>query len=421
MKRIFLSVFILASVWILAQNSEIANAQKQLNENDFAGAIATLSMVEKDHPVNTIDPNQLRELYYIKGKSYMGNNNPLEAAKAFLEVKKIEESPSYMVKNKDTKEKMYFLNEAEANSYADQNDSKARSVLVEKKYSDEIFLLLNSQLESSTSAANKAYTDKNFGTASKKFLETFYIAETLGLEGKMYLYYAGIAAYQGEDFPTADGLFDQVIELQYEGDNPEDNTLESAYRLKAFIKSNNSDWEELIVLAKKGLEKFPENEDLNALLATAYNKSGNDEAFIEQLKTNVQNDPDNALNYYNLGVLHYKDGRNKEEALGYFQKAIEKDPTYEDAYNNIARIIIDKDKDFNNAINELGTSSSDADKEEQIEMERNAFYKASIPAMEQAHSQFPDEKLYVQILKIMYGVIDDDANYKKYEALLRAM
>ncbi len=421
MKRIFLSVFIFASVWILAQNSEIANAQKQLDEQNFTGAITTLLSVEKDYPVNTIDPNQLRELYYIKGKSYMAQNKQLEAAKAFLEVKKIEESPSFMVKNKETKEKLYFMNEEEAKSYADQNDSKARPVPVVKKYSDEIFISLNSQLESSSGAANKAYTDKNFGTASKKFLETYYIAEALGLEGKMYLYYAGIAAYQGEDFPTAEDLFDQIIELQYEGDNPEDNTLESAYRLKAYIKSNNSNWEELIVLAKEGLEKFPENEDLNALLATAYNKSGNDEAFIEQLKVNVQNDPDNALNYYNLGVLHYKDGRNKEEALTYFQKAIEKDPTYEYAYNNVARIIIDKDKEFNNSINELGTTSSDADKEEQIEKERKAFYQESIPTMEQAHSQFPDEKLYVQILKIMYGVIDDDANYKKYEALLRAM
>ncbi len=419
-RGIFMAVFICLLNVVNAQKSEIDNAQKMLDDKQYTQVIKAVQNIENQYDLSTVDPEDVRELFYIKGKSYEEQKDFMNAALAYIEVDQLEGKPLYYVKNKETKQKKYFKNEAQAKTYADEVGGSVKDLQLEPKYGQLISLRLNTQLQSTVNEANRKYQNKEFKDASALFLETYYIAQVLNLESDLYLYYAAISAYQGEDFDTASDLFGEVIEKGYEGNDPENNALENSYTLTAYILTEKENWEEAKNLAEEGLKKFPNNQDLNATLSKIYNKTGDNEAFIKQLEDNIKKDPSDPLNYYNLGILYSRYDSGKETSLDYFILATEKDPAYKDAYQNIAKLIIEKDKGYRASIDQLGSSAADAAKEDEIIANKKNMYSKFVPIFEKAHEQFPDELLYMQLLKQMYVGLGDNSNSKKYEALLRA-
>jgi len=80
---------------------------------------------------------------------------------------------------------------------------------------------------------------------------------------------------------------------------------------------------------------YPDNADLMALEIDLYVRSGKAEEAKPSIRTALQKDPGNKVYNYNLGVLLLQTDSLKE-ALPYFEKALEVDPNYEPALQNIA-------------------------------------------------------------------------------------
>jgi Putative Zn-dependent protease, contains TPR repeats len=64
--------------------------------------------------------------------------------------------------------------------------------------------------------------------------------------------------------------------------------------------------DEALALIEKGLIKFPNNAKLKEAHGTALYQTGNNDKFMQNLKEQLTKNPNDATNWYNLGVLQSK-------------------------------------------------------------------------------------------------------------------
>ena len=130
-------------------------------------------------------------------------------------------------------------------------------------------------------------------------------------------------------------------------------------------------------------------------------------------------DPNNAELQYNLGVITAEGGDN-EHAIIYYKKAIELNPEYADAYNNMAVLILDKDQKIIEKMNALGTSAADNKKYDEYKLQRLDVYKEAIPYLEKANELKPN--IYsARTLMNIYSAINDMPKFKEMKAKVEAL
>ena len=90
---------------------------------------------------------------------------------------------------------------------------------------------------------------------------------------------------------------------------------------------------------KEAREESPDDINLMLSEANVYYKMGDTEKFKSILEEATTKDPKNPELQYNLGVIA-SESDQPEEAMAYYNKAIELDPTYVNAYINNAALIL---------------------------------------------------------------------------------
>ena len=80
--------------------------------------------------------------------------------------------------------------------------------------------------------------------------------------------------------------------------------------------------EEALGIIEKGLKKFPNSARLSEIQGTAFYKSWKTNEFISNLKTQIQKHPEDANNWYNLGVLQSKDPASASDCLLYTSRCV---------------------------------------------------------------------------------------------------
>jgi tetratricopeptide (TPR) repeat protein len=134
----------------------------------------------------------------------------------------------------------------------------------------------------------------------------------------------------------------------------------------------------------------------------------------------IEQDPNNALLYYNLGVVVGNQGK-REEAIDYYKKAIELDPSYEATYLNLASLILEGESSIVEQMNALGTSAADNRKYDDLKSKREGLFLEAVPYLEQLVNINPKNTDAITTLKNIFGTIGDTANFKKYRDMLDAL
>ena len=101
--------------------------------------------------------------------------------------------------------------------------------------------------------------------------------------------------------------------------------------------------------------------------------------------------------------------------MNYYQKAIELNPEYADAHNNMAVIILDKDQAIIEKMNALGNSSADNKKYDEYKAQRLDVYREALPHLEKAFKISPNVFVAKTMMNI-YSAIDDTAKFKEMKA-----
>lgn len=309
---------------------------------------------------------------------------------------------------------------------------------------------VNAQLQASNKAAMDAYQAKNYTVAAPKFLEVYNLLKTSGKDDKIYMYYAGLNYALANNLDESIKIYTELINSGYTGvqtsytakdKKGEVSTFEKAiweglkksskdytdfkneqspsvepdlYETLSILLLNAKKYNEAIEITDKGLAKYPANAKLKENQSVAYHNSGNTEKFTQNLKDQLATNPNNADNWYNLGVMQSKNPATVKEAVASFKKAIELKPDMSNAHQNLVYTTIGEDSKAVEAINAL--RKTNPDEATKLIDARKARFAEALPFAEAWYKVQPENIDAVSALKDIYGITKNDVKMKEMRA-----
>ncbi|MBV7441507.1 hypothetical protein KRX57_08740 [Weeksellaceae bacterium TAE3-ERU29] len=463
MKKLTLSLgFAFFSLSLFAQQAEIDAANNAFKNNDFKATIEyadqALALL-KENP--TIEPSAIAQLCYIAGQAAEKRGDMNKASNFYSQLSRAETKPYFETKNRDTGKVEYYLYQSLAEKAVEKgNYSKIKRKNPSANYLNKVLPDLTQKASDALQAASQAFDKKDYETASRKFGETYGLSRALGNENKLYLYYAALAGLQTDKLKKdgvrklqflADRDFDGVqtsytavsiatgdrvaFRTKKEMDNQvkiglardpkveQSKSLEEElYNYLVYGYYQTEDYEKGVEAAKKALEKFPNNDNINQLLSSMYYKSGNVDEFIGVLQRKVDSGTGTAVDYFNLGKILDDSNGEPEKIREYYEKAIELDPNMTNAYLNLSLFIIKPEMEYVEMMNKNRGSSA---KEKKIYNEnaakRKALYQEALPHLEKAYNLEPKNITLIKVLQDTYDILGKDDKFlemkKKLESL----
>jgi len=421
MKKLMTLVLLLAiTAMSFAQKSEIKAIEKALKSSNFADAKSAVSVAEA--LIGSMDEKSKAKFYFLKAQAFYANGAGTDA--------NIDEAISSLENLKDLESKMGKL-----------------------KYTQQANTMTTGMVNTFLTKANDAFSSKNYKVAAKGFEKVYRMSP----KDTLYLYYAAASAVTEQDYDTALDYYNQLKNMGYNGSqmnyyatNVETNEEESFtdktsrdFSVKAKLHSNPRDKKSesksaeivkniaLIYVSQGKDEKAlgamadarAENpEDLGLLLSEAnvHLKMGNKDKFKELMEEATRKDPSNAELQYNLGVLA-AEGSNQEDAIKYYKKAIAINPSYADAYNNIAVVILAGEADIVEQMNNLGNSSADNRKYDELKEKKSKLYYDAIPYLEKALDLKKTNIDTAKTLMNIYSVLGETDKFKAMKAKIEQL
>ncbi|MFC7347115.1 hypothetical protein ACFQO9_10345 [Chryseobacterium zhengzhouense] len=318
---------------------------------------------------------------------------------------------------------------------------------------------VNAQVEATNKAAMDAYNAKNYAVAAPKFLELYNLLKTNGQDDKTYMYYSGLSYALANNLDESIKIYTDLINSGYTGVQTtytakDNKTGQVANYDKAtwelLKKTSSKDYsdfkteqtksvepdlyetlstlllnakknDEALAIIEKGLAKYPNNAKLKEYQGSALYASGKTDQFMTNLKDQLAKNPNDAVNWYNLGVLQSKNPATVNDAIASFTKALELNPKMSNAHQNLVYTVIGDDAKAVEEIN--GFRKANPDKAtELIEARKERFNKA-LPYAEKWYQAEPNNIDAVTVLKDIYATLRNQAKVaelKAKEAALQA-
>ena len=457
MKKIFLSAAMLTVAIAFGQKKEIAAAVKAIDAGDLATTNAQIAQAESAMGDKTylLEPAVLEQYYYAKGLSLLKAGKTAEGASYLAKINDLSKNKIYVGKD-SSKNKVYYVGKAAA-------DQSGIQGLKEESYTPTLTAKLSGSINPVIEAANKvaldAYNAKKYAEAAPKFQEVYDLLNAAGQDNKKYLYYSGLTYALADKKKEASNIYMNLldsgytgIETTYTAKNKKSNEVENLekstwelykkmgatadytdfktetsksvekelYETTVALLLDTDQNEEALALIDKGLKKFPNNAKLGELQGTAYFKSGKTNEFVSSLKKQLASNPNDATNWYNLGVLQSKDPATEAEALASYKKAVEIKPELTQAWQNMTYMTMGDDAkaiDDYNAARKAGK----IEESNKIIAARRARLAAALPYAEKWYQYDNNSMEAVSLLKGLYGSTRNDAKQAEFKAKEEAM
>ncbi|WP_339844586.1 tetratricopeptide repeat protein [uncultured Dokdonia sp.] len=404
--KLFLAIALAATSMAFAQKKEVKAIEKAIKSGSYTEAKTLLGAAEA--LTANMDEKTKEKFMLLKAQAYLGvdNQNQEDLEKAAMAYSDL----------KDTK----YSNEAEAglanvtNAYingavADQNgqDYASAATKLEKAYNlskkDTVYLYF---------AASNAINGKDYDTA----LGYYEQLKDLGFKGREVSYVAtNVETSEVENFPSKQERDLQVLAKTHVKPEEQLGDSKSAEIAKniALIYISKDENEKALAAMADARKENPDDILLLRSEADIYLKMKKMDKYQEVIAKVLEKDPNNPELLYNLGVSTDQQG-NKEKAKEYYMKAVELDPTYAAAYNNIAVLILSDERAIVDEMNSLGTSKADYDKYDALKVKRQDVYKNAVPYLEKALAAKPD---YLDVARSLYGIYEQLGETSKADAM----
>ena len=407
-KQVLVLSTLFLSLTVFGQKSELKTADKAIKSKDYVAAMAAINQAEA--LIENADQKTKAKFYYLKGKAIY----------------------------QDGAESVDVLKVGDAFNALIDYENEIKS----SKYSSEFGEILNKLINDIAAKASSSYSlaiqtkeAADYISAAKKFHQVF----SLSPRDTSFLDNAALVYYFGKDYETSKNLYEKLLELNYTGittiykatnkedgkditfndkkamdlqvklgivENPreeaKDSRREFIFKNLAQNYSALEDNAKALEVIADGRAEFTESYSLLIDEANIHYKLGDTDKFKEKLEEAITINPTDPTLYYNVGVMNM-DQKNIDEAIKYFEKAIELKPDYGDAYNNIGAAIIEK---VNPIIEEMNKSLSDFDKYDRLQAEQLEVYKEAIPYYEKAYELDGENISIIQTLMGLYENLD---------------
>ncbi len=457
MKKIFLSAAMLTVAFAFGQKKEIAAAVKAIESGDVSTTNAQITQAESaiGNKTYMLEPSVLEQYYYAKGLALMKSGKTAEGAVYLSKINDLAKNKIYTGKD-SSKSKVYYVGKEAA-------DQSGIQGLKEESYTptltNKLAAAVNPVIESTNKMALDAYNAKRYAEAAPKFKEVYNLLKAAGQDNKKYLYYSGLTYALAEKKQEASEVYMDLINSNYNGiettytaKNKKSNEVENLekttwdlykkmgasgdysdfktetsksveqelYETTAAILIDSDRSEEALSLIEKGLKKFPTSAKLGELQGTAYYKAGKTNEFVDSLKKQLANNPNDANNWYNLGVLQSKDPASEADAYASYQKAVELKPDFVQAWQNLTYMKMGDDA---KAIDdyEAARKAGKTEQANKIINARRERLAASLPYAEKWYENDKENPDAVGLLKGLYLSTKNDAKFKEFKAKEEAM
>jgi tetratricopeptide (TPR) repeat protein len=255
------------------------------------------------------------------------------------------------------------------------------------------------------------FNQKNYDKSLEAFENILEIGETRLFEAQadtVIYYNAALAARNAGNHEKAIEFFKKAIDLGYGGSD-------AYYLLKTeYIAVNDSN--AALKALEEGYEKYPDTTLLLIELVNYCLTSGDTEQGLRYLELAQQKEANNPDIYFAQGTLFEKIG-DKEKAMEMYNKAIEINPEYFNAYFNKGALY------YNNAVEMY----EEANKIEELEAYNKAKAVAdeelrkAIAPLEKAREIKPDERATLETLQTIYYRLQMTDKYEEVKKKLLEM
>lgn len=410
-KQLIIALAFSISAFSFAQKKELRSAEKAIKGNNFAEAKAALNQAKA--LMSAMDDKSKAKYYYLLGQAFYANG---------------------------------------AGSIQDIDKALESLENVKGAYVAEIGELKQNMTNGILTKGNKAYEAKDFSSASKYFEHAYKMSK----KDTLFLYYAAATAVNVKEYDRALKLYEELKELGYTGiqkeyfatnaetgevevldkgqrdlfvkakshTNPGERTTESKkpeiVKNIALIYVSNGDNEKAIEAMKDARAETPDDVNLLLTEANVHFKMGNKDEFKRLLEIATKKDPQNPELQYNLGVIAGESG-DAEAAKKYYDKVIELDPNYINAYINMSALILNSEKDIVDEMNGLGTSAADDKRYDELREKRQNLYKTAVPYLDKALSIDSKNINAAKTLMNIYSVLGETDKFKEMKEKVQAM
>ncbi|RRT86390.1 tetratricopeptide repeat protein [Empedobacter falsenii] len=363
----------------------------------------------------TTEPTVLAEKYNKSAKENLAKGDVTKASQDLAKLSKYENGKVWQVKNKDSKKDEFYYSQADLDkATASGNYAKAKEVALQPKYGfllqSEVSNLANKELD----AANKAMDAKQFAEAGNKLINIYNLSNVLGDKNDIYYYQAAINYNYANDYDKSLAI---IKELAAKGFTGKSANQTKDYNRDMYVLALNGLYnaKKYDAIIEEALVKYPKDADINNLSAAIFQVSGNNDKLLTLYKEAIKIEPNNSVNYYNLGTFYIDDSSKLEEAKGMFKKAIELNPKYSEAYNNLVMAILRPDKEIVEAMNNnLGKSKKEIETFNANEAKRKALFTEAVPYLEKMYELDSSNKQIIRNLIQAYKTLGNDQKENFY-------
>jgi tetratricopeptide (TPR) repeat protein len=370
---------------VFGQKDELKEAQKNIDAKNYAAALTEL---DKAEPLIVLDDQKSKaQYYYLKVLAlYQNGTNQANADKT---AKACRELIDY---EKQTK----------------------------VKYTSSVEEILTKLITTSAEQGSKLYkratetgSETDYALAAKQFYTVYVLSPT----DTSYLDNAALVYNKAKDYEKSSEMYEELLKLNYTGiattytatdkegqevAYPDEKAMNVQVKLGLvtdpkvevsesrrniifkYLAENYVALDELdkaLEVIKKGREEYPDSYELLITQANIEYKKGNTKKFTELLEEAIKLNPTNANLYYNVGVMNL-DQKNIDAAMANFKKAIELDPKFVAAYQNMGTAIIDKAIPI---VEEMNKNLNDFNKYDELQAQQLEIYKEALPYYEKAY------------------------------------
>lgn len=410
-KSIAITCMLLIATVSFAQKKELKAAEKAIKNSNFAEAKTLLASVES--MMSSADDNMKGKYHFLLGKALYADGAGSD------------EDMDLSIEN---------LNKSGQEYAKDANDMKT------------------SMVNTFLTSANSALEQKNYTASSSGFEKAY----RLSPRDTLYLFYAASIAVNAQEYDSALEYYNELKELGYTGIEEEfialnketgeedsfpnktmrDISVKGGTHIKPSIKKSKprsgeiaknialiyisqGDNEKAMTAIKEAREANPKDLSLLMSEANIQYQAGNIDNYKALISEAITMDPNNPELFYNLGVTTADS--DVEAAKGYYNKAIELDPTYTNAYINIAALILAEETNIVEQMNNLGSSAADDRKYDELKEKRTQVYKDAVPYLTKALEIKPNNIDAAKTLMNIYSATGDTAKYKEMKATVESL
>ena len=408
-KQLVFGLFLCYLCSVSAQKKELRSANKEMVKENYEKAGVAVEAAES--LFDSMDDKQKSEFYLLKSKLFLiGENVSSEATEKSIEAFEKVNAPSLSL----AKDAHYIT-------------------------------LINHLLDKGSALVEKS----NFSEATGYFSNAYRISK----KDTIYLYYAASTSVNAGNYKQSLSMYENLRSMGYTGveksyfalnkltdmEESFDNKLLRDASIKAKThtnpteKNSKSKYPEIIKNmaliynqmgeTEKALEamreaRFENPDDLNLILteANVHYSMGNIEKFKSLLEYATTLDSENPELQYNLGVIA-AEANDVENAKKYYNRAIELNPKYVNAYINLAALILAQEESIISEMNNLGNSAADDRRYDLLRAKRKDLYFEAIPYLEQAIAIDSNNYQAAKTLSNIYSATGDDINAKKYREI----